>query len=424
MLHGAILKAARGTKNLLSFLVFHFGFFPSVSMEMEWGEKRTNKNLIGKLLGKGPDFLNMGWIMRTWRPRKGVRVTVLGNNFYLFSFDLEEDFLRAWARGTVFMGKQCLVVRRWHPKLEGDDRNMCCAQVWIRLSGLHYQELLSSKIISEIASELGQAIAIDSSDGEVSMCVEVDVNQPLVMEVMVEDGMGGGVWQSLQYEIPMLCFNCGRMDHQKEECVNYDPRGDGDHEYGPHNMAPMKHAREPVFASLRYVSWRRPCSGWVKLNLDGAVKGRSQRGGAGGLLRDAEGEFMTAFATPVATTRSLFAEVYALREGLELAVECGVEYLWIEGDSRIAIEMLNGWREAEAEEKALMVDSRNLMKGFKGVTARHVFREANQSADHLANLGVEAGVHQEWRSRCSPPPSLLPLLWRDLAGCLVPRLVL
>ena len=206
MLHGAILKAARGTKNLLSFLVFHFGFFPSVSMEMEWGEKRTNKNLIGKLLGKGPDFLNMGWIMRTWRPRKGVRVTVLGNNFYLFSFDLEEDFLRAWARGTVFMGKQCLVVRRWHPKLEGDDRNMCCAQVWIRLSGLHYQELLSSKIISEIASELGQAIAIaiDSSDGEVSMCVEVDVNQPLVMEVMVEDGMGGGVWQSLQYEIPML----------------------------------------------------------------------------------------------------------------------------------------------------------------------------------------------------------------------------
>ena len=399
-------------------------------MAIDFKEKELNTNLIGKLLGSG--FLNPNLIMRTWKPVKGVRVTVLENNFYLFSFDSAKDFMKAWSKGAVFMGKQCLVIRRWHPKIELDDRDMNYAQVWIRLPGVSHHDLVSPEmILSAIASEFGgQIIAVDITGGEIHVCVELDVNEPVVTEVMVEDGMGGsGVCQSLQYEIDTICFNCGRMDHRKEECVDSDDRdGAGeDDKFGPHNMAPMKHAREPPYASLRYVSWRRPSSGWVKLNFDGAVKGRSQRGGAGGLLRDSEGEFKAAFAAPVSTTRPLFSEIYALREGLQLAVDSGVEYLWIEGDSKIAIEMLNGWREAEGdEEKPVMGDCRNLMKRFKGVTARHVFREANQSADHLANLGVEECVHQEWRSSRSPgpPPSLLSFIWRDIAAFLVPRLVL
>lgn len=111
----------------------------------------------------------------------------------------------------------------------------------------------------------------------------------------------------------------------------------------------------------------------------------------------------------------------ASASGLHLAIDSGVEYIWIEGDSRIGIEILNGWKKAEpADEKELMEECRNLMKTFKEATTKHAFREANQSADdHLANMGAEEGVEQQWRSRLDPPLSLMPFLERGMGGCLV-----
>nr|DAD39758.1 TPA_asm: hypothetical protein HUJ06_014081 [Nelumbo nucifera]DAD39774.1 TPA_asm: hypothetical protein HUJ06_014097 [Nelumbo nucifera] len=83
------------------------------------------------------------------------------------------------------------------------------------------------------------------------------------------------------------------------------------------------------------------------------------------------------------------------------------------------MEMVNDLREPQSEVKSLVKECQSLLKQFKGWVARHEYREANQSADHLANLAVYADECEEWYSE--PPPSLIPLLQDDFMGRLSPR---
>nr|DAD29471.1 TPA_asm: hypothetical protein HUJ06_030939 [Nelumbo nucifera] len=176
-------------------------------------------------------------------------------------------------------------------------------------------------------------------------------------------------------------------------------------------------------SSLRYVCWSPAPSPWVKLNFDGSNKRRASRSGAGGLLRGAEGHFIAAFVMPlVAVNDPLIAEAWGLWHGLQLAFRLQIRCIWIEGDSRLMMEMVNDLREPQSEVKSLVKECQSLLKQFKGWVARHEYREANQSADHLANLAVYADECEEWYNE--PPPSLSPFLQDDFMGRLSPRLVL
>ncbi|WJZ85140.1 hypothetical protein VitviT2T_004692 [Vitis vinifera] len=390
-------------------------YFRPVEHELqEFGWKK--RSLLGKLFGK-KSVLSIHDMIDKWDLDNSVIVKFLGDEFYLFSFPLESDFIKVWSHGTVFAEGLCLAVRRWCPGLELDSKSMSYTQMWMKLPDLD-RCYWTNEVLSMMASSAGQPIAIDtSSSDEARVCIEVDVNEPLVTGVHVDDGEGG-FWQSFRYEIPGLCFHCGRIGHKREYCPH--PRRRNKQTYGSHNLAPR---REHGLRPLRYFSWHRPDAGWVKLNFDGSFKGRTGRAGGGGLLRDAQGSFIAAFATPLDTSNSLIAEIGALEGGLRLALKLNVERILIEGDSKITIEMLNGKREATGEEeKSLMTHIHELLQGFQEVTARHEFREANRPADHLANIATQAHEPMEWHPH--PPHSLLPFLHHDQFSRVVPRLVL
>ena len=48
------------------------------------------------------------------------------------------------------------------------------------------------------------------------------------------------------------------------------------------------------------VQWRPPDWPWIKLNVDGAFVGGTNRAGGGGLIRDHRGELVEAFCVPFA----------------------------------------------------------------------------------------------------------------------------
>nr|DAD32628.1 TPA_asm: hypothetical protein HUJ06_011479 [Nelumbo nucifera] len=390
--------------------------------------------LVGKLLGRQTGLSTLQ-LLEIWKLEDVVDIIGLRNEFYLFRFSSESDFRRVWSSGPFFMDQQCLVLKKWWPDFDPERESMSFAQVWVRLPQLPLK-YWEPEVVLQVANTIGQPIKFDrtTEDGRdlIRFCVEVNLNLPLPLGAKIHDGEEGFWWQRFKYEIPYLCYFCGCMSHEIKSCrwaamkQNENQRESSSFTYGPWVLAPTQQAKPNLFSphmSLRYVCWSPAPSPWVKLNFDGSYKRRASRSGAGGLLRGAEGHFIAAFVMPlVAVNDPLVAEAWGLWHGLQLAFRLQIQCIWIEGDSRLMMEMVNDLREPQSEVKSLVEECQSLLKQFKGWVARHEYREANQSADHLANLAVYADECEEWYKE--PPPSLIPLLQDDLMGRLSPRLVL
>lgn len=68
------------------------------------------------------------------------------------------------------------------------------------------------------------------------------------------------------------------------------------------------------------VRWTKPLTRWHKLNIDGTTFGNPGKVGGGGLIRISHGNWIKGFSRSIGYTTSLMAELWALRDGLNLAI--------------------------------------------------------------------------------------------------------
>ena len=61
---------------------------------------------------------------------------------------------------------------------------------------------------------------------------------------------------------------------------------------------------------IKQVRWERPNKGWFKLNTDGATNATQNVAGAGGVLRDARGNWVVGFSRKVGNSNSFEAEIW------------------------------------------------------------------------------------------------------------------
>ncbi|KAE8686062.1 hypothetical protein F3Y22_tig00111086pilonHSYRG00007 [Hibiscus syriacus] len=71
------------------------------------------------------------------------------------------------------------------------------------------------------------------------------------------------------------------------------------------------------------VAWKAPTDGAIKLNIDGASQGNLGIPGAGGIFRNAAGEWVLGFSALLGVCSSIAAELQAFRLGLAIAWEHG-----------------------------------------------------------------------------------------------------
>ena len=69
---------------------------------------------------------------------------------------------------------------------------------------------------------------------------------------------------------------------------------------------------------IRQIRWEKPDLGWVKLNTEGSTFDLLNAMGCGGLIRDDQGNWLGGFLRHIGHTNSFIAEVWALRDGLQL----------------------------------------------------------------------------------------------------------
>ena len=119
------------------------------------------------------------------------------------------------------------------------------------------------------------------------------------------------------------------------------------------------------------VGWIKPLEGWTKLNSDGSVMGSTSKAGEG-VIRNHDGEWLKSYARPLGYTNSYRAELWALRDGLVLAKEMGLNSLIVELDA-LSVVLLMTNNNVILLMEPLLTDCRNLLKEIPNKQIVHAY---------------------------------------------------
>ena len=78
------------------------------------------------------------------------------------------------------------------------------------------------------------------------------------------------------------------------------------------------------------VKRNQPATGWFKLNSDGSSFRNPGRVGGGGIIRNADGEWVTRYARAIRNTAIVAAELWVLRDGINLCLSLNLTAAQIE----------------------------------------------------------------------------------------------
>ncbi|KAF7820665.1 ribonuclease H [Senna tora] len=134
------------------------------------------------------------------------------------------------------------------------------------------------------------------------------------------------------------------------------------------------------------VKWKAPAPAIFKINVDGSSRGNPGKSGVGGLIRDSNGTMMAGFSVSIGFSDILYAELFAIKYGLELAWKKGCKKVIRESDSRDALQSVE-WATDVHLYRSLIKKIRELLGREWEVKLVHTLREGNQWADYLAKMG-------------------------------------
>ena len=162
------------------------------------------------------------------------------------------------------------------------------------------------------------------------------------------------------------------------------------------------------------VRWIKPPSGWVKLNTDGSVFGDPIKVDGGGILRCNNGDWIARFARKLKNITSTVAKLWALKDGLTMAKQLGIENICIEMYAEFIVHLVSSPSVVNLMLEPLFTNCRNLIKTFPNYSVAHVFREANSCANRLDRMGAE--LISDFQFLYNPSNVVVDLLAREKAG--------
>lgn len=98
----------------------------------------------------------------------------------------------------------------------------------------------------------------------------------------------------------------------------------------------------------------------------------------GGIIRNANGEWVTRYARAIGTTTNVAAELWVLRDGINLCLSLNLAAIEIELDAKVVIDLLEKDGDYPNENDIIVADCREGLKKFSSVKIQHCFREANK----------------------------------------------
>ncbi|KAF5459270.1 hypothetical protein F2P56_023231, partial [Juglans regia] len=102
----------------------------------------------------------------------------------------------------------------------------------------------------------------------------------------------------------------------------------------------LKHL--PKWKAREYYDWKPPPTGWLKLNVDGAIFSELHKAGVGVVLRDDAGKvILSASKVEFEVNNAEAFETLAIFHALQLCASMGIHRLIVESDSLMTTQVLN-----------------------------------------------------------------------------------
>ncbi|WOH11565.1 hypothetical protein DCAR_0831054 [Daucus carota subsp. sativus] len=144
--------------------------------------------------------------------------------------------------------------------------------------------------------------------------------------------------------------------------------------------------------------WQVPQRDWVKINLDAAIFADIKKIGIGGVIRDANGNFVKAVCKQLDGLWSpREAEALSLKEILSWTKQHGFTRCVFETDSKLLVDACNG-SSGRSYFHIIVSECVDLIKHFENVLVRFVHRSANEVAHMLARASRSTPDLQEWEN--------------------------
>ena len=81
-------------------------------------------------------------------------------------------------------------------------------------------------------------------------------------------------------------------------------------------------------------------SSWYKLNSYGSSLGNPGRAGGGGVIRNANGDWVSGYARAIGNITSVAAKLWALRDGIDLCLVVNLPAVETELDAKLMVDLL------------------------------------------------------------------------------------
>ncbi|KAK4285768.1 hypothetical protein QN277_002418 [Acacia crassicarpa] len=178
-------------------------------------------SLIIKVLGASfPTYIVRDRINRMWRPKDPLKIVPLSNGYYIVSFSNKEYRDYAFQEEPWMIDDHYLIVQRWRPNFNPWKADLQCRiAAWIHLPDIPF-EFYNVESLRRIGNLIGKMIKVDRATsiydkgGFARICVEIDLQQPLLPSYTVF-----GEERPIIYEgLHQVCFICGRYGHHKDTC--------------------------------------------------------------------------------------------------------------------------------------------------------------------------------------------------------------
>ncbi|CAN6486435.1 unnamed protein product [Victoria cruziana] len=143
------------------------------------------------------------------------------------------------------------------------------------------------------------------------------------------------------------------------------------------------------------------------LEFDGASKGNPGVGGAGAILRSADGKVVYRLCEGLGIVTNNVAEYKAVILGLRFALKKGISQIRIQGDSKlVCMQMQNLWRTRAKNILDLSKEAKELKEKFSSFEVNFVKRSLNTEADSLANSAakLQKGEVHVWCDQMADDP--------------------
>ncbi|KAL6579788.1 hypothetical protein OROMI_007812 [Orobanche minor] len=145
-----------------------------------------------------------------------------------------------------------------------------------------------------------------------------------------------------------------------------------------------------IFRKVSMVRWLKPPISWFKLNTDGAARGNPGHAAAGGIVRDHLGNPVFYFREFIGFHTNTFAELFGILRGFQLCLDKGLNNIWVEVDSAIAIKLIHNKSTTQCE--SLFGKNKPAISDAVIALSNHRSTETSEDSSKKISTGTRSGV--------------------------------